>query len=243
MAITISTENLNQVKSVLTYPLEDEIHLTDEQIKTYCVEPALDRYFIKFPLRETTEHSISTTEASFDFPDDDTYGLVDAKVVGKSSIGQSSSFWDLVYYNSNMGSRHSGMYGRKNWNPNHLKQTVQLQRQAEASFANMGTVNFRVDLPNRKVYIYSTTPGKVNITWAKKSTDFSNVRFEYKWDVLHLAQANLLKHLADTASIVDLGGVNLSINYGELKSRASELEEEVIDKWNEIPTVLVIRGS
>ena len=243
MSAIISDENLNHIKSVLTYPLEDEIHLADTQITQYCVTPAIDKYFIKFPIKAVTSQSIGTTETEIDFPDTSTFGVLDMKIVGKSSLGTTSSFWDLLYYNSNVGTRHGGMYGIKNFNPNGLRQSMYLQRQAESSFSNLGTVNFRVDITNRVAYAYTTAPGNVEVTWAKKSDDFSNVRFEYKWDVIHLAQAYLLKHLADTASILEMSGSNITINYGELKSRASELEEEVMNKWNEIPSVIVIRGN
>ena len=38
----------------------------------------------------------------------------------------------------------------------------------------------------------------LNVTWAKRSLDFNNVKFQFKWDVIKLCQAYLMQHVADT---------------------------------------------
>ena len=60
MAIIISDEKLNLIKSALGYPTEDgEFLLTDTQIKEFCVEPALRQYFSKFPKVITNTRDIA----------------------------------------------------------------------------------------------------------------------------------------------------------------------------------------
>jgi len=242
---TISDYWLNHVKKVLAYPSVDNIILTDAQIKSFCVYPALREYFTKFPLKETTEHELSTTaDTEIDFDDSDTYGVIDARVVGKETIsGSGSSFWDLVYYNQmGLSPMRGSSYGLPKYNPGGRKQAIQLGKLAASSQANEATFDIRIDHENSQVIIHTNSHGKANITWAKMSSDFDNVRFVYKLDVVKIAQAYLLEHLAMLTGMINTN-IEISVNSDMLADKAKELREEVIEKWNSIPDIIVIRST
>jgi len=246
--VVISDEWLNQIKKILMYPLKDNVLLTDAEIKEYCVKPALDEYSVKFPYRESAEYSYSTSsETEIDFPDAATYGVVDARIVGKGFYpGTGSSYWDLVAYNSIGGGSvlsGNGTYGRKfGYNPNGLKQQYLTKMQEAATMNNISTSSIRIDDENRKVYVFANASGKANITWAKYSRNFENVRFVYKHDVVRLAQSYLLFHLADAVGLVTSNS-EITVNVSDVKSRADELRTKVMEKFDAIPDVIVIRQT
>lgn len=243
--VQISDAYIQQIKKVLAYPSADNLLLTDAQIKTLIVKPELDRFFIKFPIKVTQEYFLSpNAETSIAFPDVLTFGVTDVRVVGKDKINATGTgFWDLVAFNQiGLNTRYSGMYGVKGYNPSFLRQ-MNIQKRFEiATQTNLGTVSSRMDFPNRTMYVYSNLPGRINITWAKYSNNFEDVCLERKWDVITLAQAGLLDHMADTAGMVE-NGSEVNIASSDLRARASELRASIIDVWKEIPDPIVLRMS
>jgi hypothetical protein len=239
----ITTSDLQQIKKVIAYPIADDLLLTDEQIKSLILKPELDRYFRKFPIKTINEYQVSlNSETPIPFPNIGTYGVVNARLVGKDKMtATGTSFWDLVAYNAlGLNTRHSGMYGVRGFNPNALRQMT-IQKRAEiATLTNMGTIALRVDQANRILYAYSSIPGRVNVVWASASNDFSKVSFEYKWDVIQLCQAGILDHLADASSMLE-NASEVNINADALRARANELRTAILDEWKAIPDVVVIR--
>jgi len=241
----ISSYWLSLVKKAIAYPSVEEVILTDADIKSYCIYPALRDYFTKFPLRVTSEYTLSSSaETEIAFPDSDTFGVLDARVVGKEMIsGSGASFWDIAYYNT-MGMSHlrGGTYGIPKYNPNFRKQAVYLQKMAISSLANEATTHIRVEEENSKMYIYHNGSGKANVTWAKSSEDFDKVRFVYKMDVIKLAQAYVKQHISDIAGLITTN-LEVSMDVETLRADAKELFQQVYDKWQSIPDSVVIRNT
>jgi len=243
--VQITDSDMQQIKKVIAYPAADNLLLTDTQIRSLIIRPELDRYFIKFPIKVSQEYSINTNaETSIAFPDVQTFGVTDVKVVGKDKINSTGTgFWDLVAFNQiGLNTRYSGMYGVKGYNPSFMRQ-MNIQKRFEiATQSNLGTVASRIDFPNKILYVYSNLPGKINVTWAKKSNNFDDILFERKWDVISLAQAGILDHMADTAGMVE-NGSEVNIAVADLKARAAELRSNILDMWKEIPDTMVLRMS
>jgi hypothetical protein len=243
--ITISDSYLNLIKSVLAYPSTSTVLLTDAQIKSICLAPAMMEYFSKFPRRVVSNNAIYE-ELILPFPDAYTLGVLDVRVVNKSFLtGSSSSFWDIIRYQSyaSQARNYGNSYGIKNFNPNGLKQQLFTERQALKGLENLfSTVKYRVDYENRNLYVYCNENAYADVVWAKWSNDFdTHVKYNYKLDVIKLAQARLLYHLADEASIISDTNLELTVNAEALKTRASELETKVYEKWIQIPSVLIMR--
>jgi len=242
---TISDYWLNHVKKAIAYPSVDNIILTDDEIKSYCIYPALREYFTKFPIRSTTEHQISTsTDTDVDFPDNDTFGVIDVRIVGKTYLdGGGSSFWDLVAHNQRgIFPQRGGAYGVSRYNPGGRAQAVELSILAANSVANLATTHIRVEEENNKVVIFATSSGKANVTWAKMSEDFEDVRFVYKMDVIRLSQAYVKEQLADTAGLINTN-LEVDIDSDTLRSEAKELREEIKEKWDSYPDIIIIRST
>jgi len=244
MDVTIADEYLDQIKVVLAFPSVDNIILTDAQIKNFCVWPAMRRYFIKFPIKVQAEETISSNSlVTIDYPDDYTYGVTDVRVVDKNNVGGATgNFWEMAASQSrSYSSKSTGSYGIKNYNPNSVRQYSQNYRLAMSSYENQyNTIDTRIDQVNRQVNVFSTMSGKINVEWAKYSINFADVRFEYQEDVIKLSQSYLLDHLADTTQIIETGS-DVSINFSELRGRATELRDPIIEKWDSIPDVIVLR--
>ena len=179
-----------------------------------------------------------TDEAIVQFPDKYTYGIVDARIVDTGlGIGTGTSFWDIVTYQNMFGGYRStaGAYGIRGYNPSGFMQQRDIQRQSLKSYQNMyATVKVIVQEDARQIVLYSSVTGKAKITWAKWSEDFErDVRYARKLDVIDLARANLLYHLADTTSILQDTALETTINSEALKTRAAELETKVMEKWDQ----------
>lgn len=242
---TISDYWLNHVKKVLAYPSVENIILTDDEIKAYCVYPALREYFTKFPIRETTEHELSTSDdTEIDFDDADTFGIIDARVVGKETIsGSGASFWDLVYYNQmGLSPMRGSSYGLPKYNPNGRKQAIQNNKLATSSQANEATFDIRIDYNNSQIIIHTNSHGKANITWAKMSSDFNDIRFVFKMDVIELSQSYLMEHLAMATGIINTN-IEISVNSDLLLSESKEIKERIREKWASYPDIIVIRST
>jgi hypothetical protein len=102
------------------------------------------------------------------------------------------------------------------------------------------TIKSRVDTENRRLIVYSSITGALNITWAKYSNDFATVKFERRDDVIKLCQAELLDHLSDSASILSDSGLEININIESLKARATDLKDKIEEKWSQIPDISFI---
>ena len=138
------------------------------------------------------------------------------------------------------GSNNSGSYGIWGFNPGFKRQMTSFKKQAIASRANEATLDIRVDEVNRKVTLFTNISGKANVTWAKSSENFDNIKYVYINDVIKLAQSYLKEHLADTTGIITKN-LEVDIDSDKLKSEALEMRREIMEKWAEIPSIHIIR--
>ena len=250
MAITISPRDLELIKSVIGYPKVDSVLLDDSEIIQFAVYPALWEYFRKFPIVERVQYSQGAdSESVYPFPDDYTFGVKAARVSDAGIVtGTGTSFWDLVYFQQLSGGSlmggGQGAYGQTSYNPSNLIQTRDMQRAAYKSYMNTySTVRYTVDEENKQVLIYSTVVGLLNIAWAKFSDDFSKIKYARKFEVIKLAQANLLNHFADTFSMMSDSALDMTINTEAMKNRAGDLRKEVTDLWDSFPDLSFIHSS
>jgi hypothetical protein len=243
--ILINQDDLNLIKKRLAYPLKDSILLTDEQIKDLIVRQALNEYFIKFPLKVTEDLSVISGTLTVNFPDTNTFGVVDVRVVGKGYAGVSGgSFWDLVYWNQmGLSTYYRSVYGSNmsGFNPNSIRQTKFMNQQVADSIVQQGTFKYTIDQENKRVAIYSSLAARANITWAKYSNNFDDIKFQNKWDVIKLSQAYLLMHVADTMELVEDSSAEIKIDAATLRDKANALKDEVFTKWLDYQSPLVMR--
>lgn len=249
MAIQISDDWMRLIKKYIGFPDIDYLLLEDADIKEFCVFPAMQKYFIKFPIKAYNQYSIGASgEMVLDFPDSYTYGLIDIRISDVGLVmGTGGSFWDLIYYQQMAGAslrQSGGAYGIRGYNPSNIVQQREILRASYKSYQNtFATMRYTVDRSAKQVKAYSSVVGYLNITWAKYSDNFEDIKYERKLDVVNLAAAYLLNHLADSAGILTDSALEMSINVESLRTRAKELEEEVINRWGEFQDVLLLHSS
>lgn len=243
--IDIPPEFLRQIKLPMAYPLLENIILSDEQIKEFCVYPAYEAYFTKFPVEEEYEQFVTGgVEVTIDFPDEDTFGVLDARFVDKAgrATGSASgaSYLSLIrwqnspaYQSSYRGTLGTGL------NFNGLNQAYQAQEQFRDSWIEHYNSSYiRPNYQTRKIELYTNMTSTFYVMWAKTSNHWKDIRWQFQRDVIKLAQSHLLRHLSDFASIESNSEQAINVETDKLKEKADELKEEVMSKWNEIPDMI-----
>ena len=245
-SIIISDDWLALIKKVIAFPKVDELFLTDDEIKAYALFPAVTEYFTKFPIKVPYEQPISD-EIWVPFPDEFTLGVTHVAIVDTGlAVGTGTSFWDLVAFQSlggTAGAQGAGSFGKRGYNPNSLYQERLLQRMAIKSYQNTyATCKWYIDLPNKQLIAYASSAGTIAITWGKYSNNFEDVRYTRKLEVIQLAQANLLDHLCDITYLLTDSALDQQINVADLRTRATDLREEVITKWSDSTDMVLIHA-
>lgn len=240
--VHIDDNSLNQVKKYVGFPTIDKILLDDDQIKEFAVQPALYEYFQKFPL-ERREQLQVLQDFSFDFPDD-VFGVVDARIVGKTQRGQGNSdFWQLVRFNSQFFRSPNLRYIKPRYNYGGLQYQYIDQHAVLNSLQNLETFKIYTNYPERKIEGYSNISTSLFIIWAVESYRFDDVKPTQKFNVIKLAAAYLMEYLVNIGSIMSDNEVTRYLNIDALKSRMEELRSEVLDVWKEIPDIILFRAS
>lgn len=245
-----------QIVKYLGYPKIESVVLNDEEIKSICLFPAMNDYFNQWPIRVREQFDISGNGGqTFDFPDNDTFGVLSVKPVAKSDRSSNktsgSDFWRVVYFQqSTAGSvgsrsgRRGGNRNRKIYTNNGLQFDYLNQEQLNDSLLNRETFRPIIDYNDRQVSFFSSIPCQLAITWIKHSKNFdANVRYSQKLNVCKLAASNALDHLADMGGMMADDTTDKNFDVDQLRSRAEGLRSEVIDVWNERPTLFIGRGS
>lgn len=247
--VNVDSNSLDRIMGVLGHPLIDYVVLKKPDIKKYCIMPALELYFSKFPIEEKVQLGIAG-ELVLDFPDNWTIGVVDCRVVNKTggdSSNNNNNFLQILAFQGRGGGVGSP-WKRKNYgtkfNFNGLNQTFSKQMMlADTIGNNLNTFKYYPDYANRQLRVYSSLNAMLAVTWGKYSYDFNKVRFTHKNDVITLAQSFLLNHLARTGNIWIDENIPVKINSGELKTDGDALYNSIVEKWATYPNVISIPMS
>lgn len=239
----------------MLYPRVDELVLNDDDLKELCVFPALVEYFNRFPLRRYEQITIPDQETFIDFPDSEVFGVMDCRITEKNYLNRSSAggtdFLSLaLYQRTRNGMKSIPRYGQfsksrrlSNFNPEGLKYQYLNDRQLYNSLTELETSRIIIDEDNRQIRAFSTVPAKLAVTWASYSRDFDTVKQTQKLRVCKLASAYALEYMASMGSIMEDNSQEKQFNIGELKAKSEELRTEVMEFWNSLPNVQLMRGS
>lgn len=241
MELTISEQDYFEILTEIGYPVveENDLEFTRADIEKYFIYPALREFFIWFPKTEIQSVFVSS-EFSIDFPDDDTYGVVDARI-NTSATGEgrtSSPFVNSLYFKQTTSG--SKMYGTNN--DYGVRDAKYLERAFNKANSNMVRAQrLHVDPAAKKLTGYTTVNGELIITWAKSTKNFNDVPFIRKTDVLDLAKSRILKSFAMLRSQMN-SDVGVEFNSSEFLSRSKDLEDKVMEKWKSISKVTILRN-
>ncbi len=237
----------------------DELEITGNAIRKYCIKPAFDYYFAYFPITKDEVVGNMSAGGSFkkEFPEN-AFACVPYYVLGTAgqNAGYGSGAFSLyreqmIYGGSSGGAFGSGLSYRKS-----VPGFVGLQNKdaaLQAMAAQQAYLNYfrrehvKTVKENGKRYAtgYSTVGGNVNIKWLCRSYDFDDIKFSMWKDFRNICKAYVLRNLGMLRSLVksDLPG---AIDYSMYTSRADTLEQKVEEKWERSATSLalsVMRGG
>lgn len=241
MEISISDSNYYEILVEVGYPVvkESELEYTRQQIEDFFIFPAMREYFSWFPKIETQVAHVSSS-FSFDFPDDNTYGIIDARInTAIAGNGKTTSPFmnSLLFSQDFSGSR---MYGTQNdYGVTEAKYMERSYRKSATNYVKAQRIN--VDSQLKKLTGYSNVVGEMTIKWAKYSTSFDDIPFKRKTEVINLSKANVLRGFAMLRGQID-SDTGTGFNNSEFLSRSRDLEEKTIKKWEAMSKVAVIRN-
>lgn len=238
--MNIENKEYKEIIMEVGYPIvsEDDLEFSREDIEDLMIFPAMREFFIWFPLTEFQSLQI-TDSFEVDFPDDKTFGIVDARINSNISGGSltASPFINELLITQRMES--SRMYGTRN--DYGMMEARRMQKSyAQTAQNSIRARDIRVDEQNKKVFGYSTIQGELVITWAKYSDNFNDIPYRRKQEVIDLAKANVLRAFGMLRGQLDTD-TGVSFNEGDMISRADDLEQKVLDKWRGMTKVVVIR--
>ena len=241
--VNISESHYLQIMSAVGFPIitiEDLSNgkMTDENVKDLFVWQALQLYFKYFPVETTQEVSVSG-RFSVDFPDENVYGIVDARLVSSEyagGAGSRSPFINTINYSVSRKS----MYGTNNHYDMIGAKMLERAEQKLARSLNR-VIKRNVDHKNRRLIGYTNDPGVLAITWASYSKDFDDVQYHFQEDVVKLAQSFVLRYFGELRNQL-AGSLPGELDGSDFISRADDLYDNIIDKWNQHTKVVVFRS-
>ena len=246
--LTIPDEQFQKITTCLGWPIVqvEDWGLTKDQLKdTFILHALKDIYYKWFPIINEQEYSVTST-FDIDFPDDDTFGIIDARLVWKRTAYDTSSGTNPFVYGQaiNIKSSVSGRSANM-WNTGNDYGYAQVY-EAERSLAqsridsNRG-IKKRIDYTNRKITGFTNIAGKLVVEWAKYSTNWSGVQHRFENDVISLSQSVILEYFG---RLLNFGTGNLptEMTGDDLIDKAESLSDEVMNKWKSYSKVVLMRG-
>lgn len=250
MAITIDDNDLHYIYSVFGYPtvtLDDIGLFTEDSVKEYVIKQALYEYFRYFPIKQIQSYRVSNgnTEGSVDFPDLDTYGVLDCRftlsldsdVYSNLDTSATNPFFSFRNVTKKNGGRRLG--SRYSYGFDAIQSTVDWT--IDSLSAQKQVFRNYVDHQARTLTYFSQQSGYVVITWAKMSDDVSDVIFRYKRDFLNLCKAELKLYWSEFLTKID-SEFPSSFDADTLKEEGQELKDKIMEKWNNKMKPVIMRG-
>src|SRR5208282_1440973 len=214
--------------------------MSDNDIKNFLIFPAMQLYFRFFPKINIQEYMISTV-FSFPFPNDNTFGVRDARLntqlIGGGMV-YNNPFIDELFVQRTL-SRSIGKYGTKNsYDFTESKITEMMERQGAMESNKAFTC--RPDPTTRTLSGFTNVIGKLKVSWAEFSQDWNDIRFERRLEVVDLARAYVLRFFGDLRKQVS-GGMPAELTGDDFLAKADKYEEKIIDAWKNFSKVVILR--
>lgn len=243
--INLPTDIMNQIFGYLGYPIvtEDDLEASIDFIKEVCIWPAFHQYFTYFPLENHEYHTVST-EFSFDFPNENTFGVLDSRLhpgFGFHGSSHSSNPFVAEKYTrvDNQFGYSPGLYGTRNdYGHNDVYPILRAAKKARRSNRKRFRVN--VDERNRKVTGYTNMHGQLEITWAEYSTDWEDVRFVHQNDVISLSAAEALLYFGRLRG-QESTDMPVEFDSTEFIDTGTQMKEDILERWRASSKITLIR--
>jgi hypothetical protein len=241
--LSIPDNIYERILTCIGYPIvpKSDFGLTKDQILDLLVLPALkDTYYKWFPITEKKDYEISIN-FEIDFPDENTYGVIDSRLVWKgtgSTLPTSNPLINERYIKVRSQS------GRNMWDSGNdygYTQVYYAERSLSRSQINdIKALKQWVDYANRKLKGHTNTTAKLSVTWAKYSNDWTGVQFKFQEDVIKLAQSYILKYFGN---LLNQGTADLptELDGNNMIDQSETLYEEAITKFKQYTKPVLLR--
>jgi hypothetical protein len=241
--LIIEQKDFDFILSRIGYPFvqESDLEINFEQIKDFCIMPALLEYFKWFPILVDYNARISGS-INIPFPDEMTYSATNIRInTGRN--GQSYTANPLInssFIRPAQSGVGGGIYG-KNLTYG-LENVYHTERIAGQSSIDMyKSSKFTIDEQKRAVVGFTNVSGTMEIVWCKYSNDFNAVPFMQKKNVEDLASAYLLEYFGHLRLQSEQPDLPVSFDGTIFVERAEKLRDKVIMTWEEFPKICIIR--
>jgi len=230
MAVTISADDINEIKSALGFPLVQGFEWennssSDDYIKGYVIPRVLRTYFTYYPIRVDTNTAVNG-QFEIAYPNDpDIFRVLRHFFNFKnwSSLQTTSPFFLQAL-----------VIGKGSFNPTQDLGKLQTAMSDMTTWESIMDFNRAVEvndvMDQRVVRGCVSTPGDLTIQWAKKSDDFSAINYSRREDALRLAKGYLLQDAARIRSQVQVQAKAM-LETSMLKADGDSYVAEVEGKW------------
>lgn len=244
MTITISADHLQEILTETTFPIISfaEFPYTEEQVKNVFIWKAMREYYKWFPLEDIQEVVIGN-QFDIAFPDAETFNVKDCKLVTNAvstGVPTGNPFSDNAQIMS-INAPKSNRYGTGNNYNQHLSYHNK-RAEYEGLKNSFNAFRFYVDHNTKSVKGYSNlAQARLNITWAKYSTDYNSIRFDRVEEVNKLSASEILRALG---SLYQFQSTELEneMNADYMIERSEQLREEVLTSWKAKTKAVLMRG-
>lgn len=246
--LTIDQEDYEEIIKVVGFPFvdiaEDNLELSEDQIKQHIILSSMKEYYRWFPEPLIFSSVIDGGAITVDYPDEFVYGVMDARPTKyEDTLSTSQAFGGnpfvthrYIYRNNTyntLGSRYD--YGFRS-----IRHSNQFTRDSDIQQLQVFRIN---DQPhNRKVEVYYSLRGSVDITFAKWSGEFDRIPFDKKRDVIELCQAELLLFLGHLRNQVD-SDFPVAFDADAFIARGENLKDNTMTRWKNYSKGVAMRGS
>jgi len=222
----------------------EDLGITETDALELFIFPAMQCYFSYNPKQSKTSHRI-TGKVEIPFPNENVFGVLQARVAPNGNSEQISGIGSMQF-NPFRPQRSLVNGGRGNKmnpyeNPYYRPEVLLSEKMAQTSYISLSKAgNMDIDRDARVLRGFSSYSGELIVTWAECSADWKDVRFEHEGDVVNLAKANALRYFGMLNSQAD-PNTGVQMNSDQFLSRANEIEEKVLEKWQGRTKPLVMR--
>jgi hypothetical protein len=222
--------------------LKDDLLIDEEMVKELFIRPAMQLYFTYWPKILKNEYPI-TTQVRIPFPNDNVYGIAQARV----ALNQNANAWSRSPFLNEILRKQVSSYGSYGVQPGtrrdpYITAGILIKEQTESlSYISLRKAgNFIVDPDERCLKGYSNVAGVLIVSWAQYFWDWNKIRFEHTEDVIKMCKVYALRFVGGIRSQSD-PNTGVTIDGSSFLEEANKLEEEVLtNRWEGRSPVIVL---
>jgi hypothetical protein len=241
--LSIPDNIYNRIITCVGYPVinESDLGLTKDQILDLLILPALKGIYYKwFPIQERVDYDVGST-FEIDFPDDNTFGVLDSRLVWRGTGATLPSNNPLINdrYITIRGQNKRNMWNTGN-DYGYTRVYYAERAYSQASIRDVQAIKQWVDYQNRKLKGHTNTAANLSVTWAKYADDWTGVQHRFEEDAIKLSQSYVLQYFGN---LLNQGTADLptELTGDSMIDRGETLYEEVMEKFRRFTKPVLLR--